>query len=321
MVSKLMRPWSVVAALLLALVVVLTGCSSSSDDEGGSGDSSETKTVTTLDGPVEIPADPQRIVALRNTAEALVLLDGNVVGVPEGYTEEMFGDNTEAWARYQALPKIGKMDDPDLEKVAALEPDLILGGVPQVYWADVNQEALGQIAPVVNLDTGSVSSEWTRVFAETTDIAGLNEAGTAKKDEYEARAAEVHDKHAAKIDGTKFVAIASWTPGTVYTQPAGSFTPQKAQDAGLVFPEGELAEVSVEQLGTLAEYDAILYPVQPDGTPTPEMQAVLDSELFKSLPAVRAGRVLAVSHTRPQTYDAGLASLDSLDEQLEKMPA
>jgi iron complex transport system substrate-binding protein len=70
----------------------------------------------------------------------------------------------------------------------------------------------------------------------------------------------------------------------------------------------------------LSDYDVIVYPTKPDGTTTPEVQAMLDSELFKSLPAVQAGRVLPVAYTDPFTYSSGQASLDSLEEQLEKLP-
>ncbi|PYE18174.1 hypothetical protein DFR67_105319 [Williamsia limnetica] len=70
----------------------------------------------------------------------------------------------------------------------------------------------------------------------------------------------------------------------------------------------------------LSDYDVIVYPTKPDGTTTPEVQAMLDSELFKSLPAVQAGRVLPVAYTDPFTYSSGQASLDSLEEQLAKLP-
>ncbi|WP_207836772.1 ABC transporter substrate-binding protein [Williamsia soli] len=316
---KKLRPWSLLAALTLFLVVLMTGCSDSSDDNAESG---ETVTVESVDGPVEIPADPQRIVALRGSAEALLSLGSdNVVGVPDLYTEDYFGEDTAAWEKYQSLPKVGTIAQPDYEAILALEPDLIVGNMLEKHWETVDKEKLKAIAPVVNLEGGSLLvTDWYETFDEAAGMAGMSEQAQEQKDQFHARADEIHQKYADKIDGKKFVAVASWSPGTFWDQNSGTYVPHKLEAAGLTFPTAEGQERSYEQLGMLADYDVIVYPVKPDGSATPEVQAMLDSELFKSLPAVQAGRVLAVAYTDPFTYSSGMASLNSLDEQLAKLP-
>ncbi|PZU03026.1 MAG: hypothetical protein DI630_05950 [Gordonia sp. (in: high G+C Gram-positive bacteria)] len=317
--SRRLRLWSLLAALPLLFVVLLTGCSDDSDKDSASG---ETRTVESVDGPVEIPTDPQRIVALRGSAEALLSLGSDkVVGVPDLYTADYFGNDTAAWDKYQSLPKVGTIAQPDYEAILALEPDLIVGNVLEKHWEAIDKEKLKAIAPVVNLEGGSLLvTDWYETFDEAADIAGMKTEAEEQKQQFHARADEIHQKYADKIDGTKFVAVASWSPGTFWDQNAGTYVPHKLEAAGLTFPTGEGQERSYEQLGMLADYDVIVYPTRADGTTTPEVQAMLDSELFKSLPAVQAGRVLAVAYTDPFTYASGMASLDSLEAQLEKLP-
>lgn len=317
--TRRVRTWALFAAVPMLLVVALTGCSDNSVGESASG---ETRSVESVDGPVEIPVDPQRIVALRGSAEALLSLGSDeVVGVPDLYTEDYFGTDTAAWEKYQSLPKVGTIAQPDYEAILALEPDLIVGNVLEKHWEAIDKEKLKAIAPVVNLEGGSLLvTDWYETFAEAADIAGMSEQADAQKSDFYARAEEIHEKYAGKIDGKEFVAVASWSPGTFWDQNSGTYVPHKLEAAGLTFPTAEGQERSFEQLGMLSGYDVIVYPTKPDGTTTPEVQAMLDSELFKSLPAVQAGRVLPVAYTDPFTYSSGQASLDSLEEQLESLP-
>jgi iron complex transport system substrate-binding protein len=202
------RAWALVAALPVLLVVAPTGCSDNSDGKSASG---ETRSVESVDGPVEIPVDPQRIVALRGSAEALLSLGSDeVVGVPDFYTEDYFGTDTAAWEKYQSLPKVGTIAQPDYEAILALEPDLIVGNVLEKHWEAIDKEKLTAIAPVVNLEGGSLLvTDWYETFAEAADIAGMSEKADAQKSEFYARAEEIHEKYAGKIDGKKFVAVAS----------------------------------------------------------------------------------------------------------------
>ena len=316
---KKLRLWSLFAVMPMVLVV-LAGCSDSSDDESESGG---TVTVQSIDGPVEIPENPQRIVALRGSAEALISLGSeNVVGVPDMYTEDYFGTDNAAWEKYQSLPKIGTIAVPEYEQILALEPDLIIGNVLEKHWDTWDQERLKAIAPVVILEGGNLLvTDWYRTFDEAAGIAGMTDEADAAEQQFQARADEIHEKYSSKIDGKSFVAVAAWSAGTYWNQTSGTYVPHKLEAAGLTFPKEEGAEYSMEELGLISDYDVVVYPVKPDGTATPEVQAMIDSELFKNLPAVKAGRVLAVSHTDAFTYSSGLAALDSLEEQLEKLPA
>jgi iron complex transport system substrate-binding protein len=310
-----------VTAALIALAIVTTGCSDDSDD---SGDQNATQTVQTVDGPVEVPEDPQRVVALWGSAETLLTLDGPLVGVSDGkYTEATFGDNTAAWDRYQSLPKVGSAVEPNYEKIAELKPDLILATIPESWWAKLDRARLESIAPVANLmmkDATAIADWKEPTFAEAARVVDLSGPASEKKAAYDARAEQIRADHASKIEGKKFIAISSWDSGSFYIMPSGTYTAHIPEAVGMTFPEGEAEELSLERLGDLAQYDVIVYPIQPDGTPTPAVQEILDSEQFRTLPAATSQRLIPLIYDQQLNYDASLVALESIDAALDAFP-
>jgi iron complex transport system substrate-binding protein len=115
--------------------------------------------------------------------------------------------------------------------------------------------------------------------------------------------------------------------GTFQREFAGSWGTNIAQDVGVTYygqvkvKGGGSKDVSeypsIEELTeSLGEADAITYSVQPDGTPNEAVKYVLDSELWKNLPAVKAGRTFAIRYTEAATYAAAMKTLDAVDQAL-----
>lgn len=113
------------AALVTALA--LAGCAAqpgSADDSGGSPGGSGTRSVEHARGTTDVPDDPQRVVVLEpvelDTAVALgvtpvgAAVASNVAGIPE-------------YLGVDGIEPVGTVPEPDLEAIAALKPDLILG--------------------------------------------------------------------------------------------------------------------------------------------------------------------------------------------------
>ncbi|MEZ5086642.1 MAG: hypothetical protein R2722_10435 [Tessaracoccus sp.] len=114
-------------------------------------------------------------------------------------------------------------------------------------------------------------------------------------------------------------------PGSFYREYANSTCTTYAGDAGLQFPGAAqdasngapFEEMSVERLGELSEFDAVLYPLGPDGKPTPAMVPLLESNAWKSLPLVQSDKALpVVCPYGTMTYTSGILNLKSLDEAL-----
>jgi iron complex transport system substrate-binding protein len=108
-----------------------------------------TKIVSHTLGRVEIPIHPQRIVVL--DANNAFLLDAlSALGVkPVGLTRCSNCINSDPFSEFLGdLPTVGTDEQPSLEKILSLKPDLILG----YKWQKSFYPLLSTIAPTVMID-------------------------------------------------------------------------------------------------------------------------------------------------------------------------
>ncbi|WP_025846365.1 ABC transporter substrate-binding protein [Brevibacillus agri] len=171
------RAPGMLSALLLAMAVLLAACGGAG---GGSGASQEnatavegqtaataatsgeakpsTRKVKTVNGEIEIPAEPKRIVAQGYLATFLAL-GIKPVGAPFWDI-----DSPHIKAQTAGIEDIGTIDASSVEKILALNPDLIvtLSDDPKLY------EQLSKIAPTLVFvhTTFKDSREQIRTFGE-----------------------------------------------------------------------------------------------------------------------------------------------------------
>ena len=138
-----------ILAPVIASVLVLAGCGGG----GGTAEEASGPTVETKFGAVEVPADPQRVVALGwGDAETALALGVQPVGASDWV--EFGGTGVGPWAEdlYDEAPEIIETMEPDYEAIAALEPDVILdtnsSGEKKRY------DRLSEIAPTVGVPEG-----------------------------------------------------------------------------------------------------------------------------------------------------------------------
>lgn len=124
------------------LVFAPYGCGS--DEQGGSGSSGETRSVEHALGTTEVPMNPQRVVVLdANTVDTVFALGVRSVGGPDPDSPAVLSHLKE---RLKEVESWGQEGQPDLETIATMEPDLILGIETQLE--EIYNEA-SQIAPTV----------------------------------------------------------------------------------------------------------------------------------------------------------------------------
>ncbi|MDL9948680.1 ABC transporter substrate-binding protein [Gordonia sp. ABSL11-1] len=328
----------VVAAGVAVAALVASGCSSGgSDDAGSSADQGATRTFTAANGTFEIPAKPTRIVALSRVIPSLFTADAAVVGATSGYDTSTIVDD-DAISRYKEVATLstgsaktnaGGGTQLSYEQIAALKPDLIISGFPQkAYKASISDEQLQAIAPTLSLGPAT-PTEWREVGEKAADAAGKTDEFDQQKAEYTKLADELKSKYAGTVAGKKFAAFSVFnsTQADSYQREFDdSFTTNVANDIGIAFPGGTPTKtseiVSIERLSDMADADVIVYQVNPDGSlKYPRMQEVLDSEAWKNLPAVKAGRVVPVAYASSETYAGAIKSLQSLSAGLDKLPA
>lgn len=183
--------------VLLSLLALLVACGGGDDDTGGASTSSAAIVVEHKYGMTEIPATPERVVSVGFNEQDIILALGVVpVGIRDWY-----GDQPHAvwpWA-VDALggaePEVLSATEINVEAVAALRPDLILG-VSSGMTED-EYEQLSAIAPTVAqsgdfIDYGMPWQDATLLIGEA-----LGRAGQARQliDDTEGLFASVRAEH------------------------------------------------------------------------------------------------------------------------------
>ena len=231
---------SLVVVALAMTTFGLIGCSSNNVTE----QSSETRTVETVKGEVEIPANPQRIVDVSGSSEELVLLGHTVVGTAN--VDSYDTENVPAYMKEQLgdAKVVGHsmMETMDIEAILACEPDLIIMSTRQEQIYD----ELKEIAPTVMLE--DQSNDWEDKLEDVAEIFGQEEEAVAWLYAYYAKAEKLGKeiKSANGEDTTYLTVLAS----------SGSF---------MVFSEGGIGTVlkddmKLPQPANMPEQDSITLP-------------------------------------------------------------
>ncbi|GAB3949664.1 iron-siderophore ABC transporter substrate-binding protein [Kribbella albertanoniae] len=324
--TPLRRRGAALTAAILSVSLVLTACGGGEDTAGAKpGDTAaETRTVTAGNGPIKVPAAPKRVVTIGNTDLPFIDMGGAPVGVSGAAPSEISLLPADQQETYKKATSVG--GEVDLEKVAALKPDLILVQIPDAEFKKMEKQ-LTSIAPTVfwGLDT-----EWKALAEQLADAGNVKDSLTRQKAEYESKVATMKQTYAELIKTTKFVNLDRYSnsdPGTYVIGDIGCV--EIAQDdIGFNFPKAPagkdpLAYTSLpfEQLTKLSQYGVITYPADAEGKPTEVFAPVVDTNTWKALPLVTSGHALGVFCPGNNSYGAVLRYLDSLDKALATLPA
>ncbi|MFI8822810.1 ABC transporter substrate-binding protein [Streptomyces sp. NPDC053431] len=242
------------------------------------------RTLTHALGRTEIPAAPKRVVVL-DVGE----LD-NVVSLgvkPVGYAPSEADDGIPGYLKKDAGdPKpVGTINNLNLEAIANLQPDLILGS--QLRAADKYDE-LSKIAPTVF----SIRPGFTWKENYLLNAAALDRTAEAKSKlaAYETKAEQL-GKDIGPDKPT--VSMVRYLPGKIRLYAKASFIGTILEDAGLPRPANQrvddlAVEVSPEKIDQ-ADGDWIFTGVYGDPKAT-KRDTAQANPLWKNLRAVKAGR-------------------------------
>jgi iron complex transport system substrate-binding protein len=223
----------------------------------------ETRSFTAANGTFDIPVAPQRIVALNDQIVALPLyeLGATVVGAA-GRTDAdgnvfMRGGMDTLGIDYSNtdIAYVGAFNALDLEAIAALQPDLIIGGT---YTDAAAVEQLQAIAPTLVIDNGALGLIET--LKTLADVSG-------KSGDFERR----YERYLANVERTK---------GYIGEPASISAT------MTFMFPAGEELWVYRTDLGAISQVLSELGFAQPDAVASlAENQASWSAELIQELDA------------------------------------
>ncbi|MFC0626873.1 ABC transporter substrate-binding protein [Kribbella deserti] len=260
-------------ALLAVAALALTGCGSNEPDNAPGADASAgqagegwPRTVEHAMGKTEVPAKPKRVVALdASFVDATLIMDTPVVGFTEyrtidGSLPDYLGDDRTKFA--PEAQSVGTLAEPNLEKIQALKPDLIVS-------AKVRHEKLydqlSKIAPTVMSETtGPTWKDNIRMEAKALGQEALAEQELAQ---YEAAAKTVGAAINAKAKNPT-ISVVRFLDGPTRLYQKASFSGIVFADAGLARPKSQdvddfALEISPERIKD-ADADAIFVTVYAD---------------------------------------------------------
>ncbi|QDQ15505.1 ABC transporter substrate-binding protein [Streptomyces spectabilis] len=311
----------------VALGLVLTGCGSSKDKADAS-DKGETRVFTADNGKIKIPAEPKRVVATGYAVPVMIEAHAPLVGISSWKRGEPMMSKKDL-AAYKKLPKVAgeQATETNYEAIAEAEPDLIVIGVPAPVLGDIDVKRLESIAPVVAIGP-TVPSAWRELSRKQADAAGSLKQFDSLQSTYEAKAAELKKKYKNVLPQLKLGHVGAYgesAKGTFQREFGRSWGTNIAEDVGAEY-YGKVKKAgpgsravseypSIEELpASLRDADAITYSVMADGSVPKSVQYVMDSKLWKNLPAVKAKKTFPIRYTEAATYGQAMQTLDAIDE-------
>jgi iron complex transport system substrate-binding protein len=287
-----------VATVAAAVGLTLAACGQvqdSSSPSGGSTDGAAAATVETLFGPVTVPANPQRVVALGwSDAETALALGVQPVAVSDWLA--FGGKGVGPWAAdlYTSSPTILPTLELNYEQISALDPDLILN-----TRSDNTKEKfdeLSKIAPTVSAPPGvtvQYGTTWQQQMEQVSTALG-------KKAEGDKAVADVNAAFAAAESANPNFAGRTVGVGAFFSDSYGAYvdgdsrvdfmkslgfvnSPEiQAQAAGGSFYVA-LARENIEQLSADL---TIIFPIGGDAAP------LKADPVLNQIPSAQAGHLL-----------------------------
>ncbi|MBJ8071255.1 MULTISPECIES: iron-hydroxamate ABC transporter substrate-binding protein [Bacillus cereus group] len=269
-------------SLTVLFVLVMSACSNGSTDKknDAKGKKSETITYQSENGKVEVPANPQRVVVLSSFAGNVMSLGVNLVGVDSWSKQNPRFDSK--------LKNVAEVSDENVEKIAELNPDLIIG-LSNIK----NVDKLKKIAPTVTYTYGKV--DYLTQHLEIGKLLNKEKEAKTWVDDFKKRAQTAGKDIKAKIGEDATVSVVenfnkqlyvygeNWGRGTeILYQEMKLKMPEKVKEKAL--KEGYYA-LSTEVLPEFAG-DYLIVSKNKDTD-----NSFQETESYKNIPAVKNNRV------------------------------
>lgn len=276
------------------------------------------RTVVHYQGETTINAAPTKVVVISTgQADAMLTLGMCPIGSTtasgaEGpvsqYLKDAYPDQVSA---IEAITKVGSRNEPDIEAIGALKPDLILTNIAGKDDADTLHKNLTAIAPtVVMRGTGQF---WKTDFLLLADALGKREAAQSLLDTLKKEAAEA----GSALSSAGTVSLLRKNSDKLRIFGPISFAGSVVADMGLQRPDtqqftnGVSNELSSETLDQ-ADGDWLFYGIQGD-----KDEELTGQALWGSLKAVSAGHAVKVDDD-PFFLNAGPTAARVVRDQIVK---
>ncbi|MFI6500910.1 ABC transporter substrate-binding protein [Nonomuraea typhae] len=274
------------ATLAVLPVLAVAACGASTTAQSGG----PTRTVKHAMGETKVPETPKRVVVLdTDKLDTMVSLGLAPIGAAQAA-------ESQKWPAYlgdalKDTKPVGTLQQPDLEAIMALKPDLILG---TKFRQAAFYDKLSKIAPTVF--TEKVGVTWKENVKLDAEALGKPAEAAKLMSDYETRAKTVGRRFSALK-----VSIVRFMPTEIRMYGPESFSGIVVGDAGIQRPAAQLlAAQEDKRFGKLsqeniaqADGDALFYSAYGEAAATSQAE-VTAGPLWKKLRAVTSGRAHVV---------------------------
>lgn len=313
------RAWTLLA-LMFVLSVVLTACGDKPSSQSSativpqeSAKADSPRTIKHAMGESAVPANPKRVVILTNEGtEALLALGIKPVGAVESYIGSPWFDHIKA--DMQGVTTVGGESQPNLEVIASLKPDLIIGNKmrhEKVY------DQLKAIAPTVYSET--LRGEWKSNFSLYADTLNKKAEGDKIIGAFDKRIEDFKSKAGDKLK--EKVAVVRFMGGKTRYYYGNMFTGVIFKQIGMVrsdakSDEKSFEDITKERLTELDAADKVFYFTYEtgDGKGTKQEQEWMNDPLWKNLKVVKENKLIKVNDATWNTAGGVKAANIMLDD-------
>lgn len=270
--------------------------------------------------PLCVPERPKRVVVLDQSFSLGIGLELGlpIVGAP---LTRMSDEILSKQAQEAGVTDLGFVTEPSLERIVALQPDMIIAFTGNAGLAESVYPMLSSLAPTV-LD---ISGDWRGFYDVIAQLTGREAEVAPLFAAYEARVQDIRAR--MPEDTVSIIRITPWD-FQVYLDSAKAYAPfEVASEAGLkrtsyeTDPSGQetLKRPDWEELAAL-DGDILLYIVggTNDSATSGRLQEVTESPLWQMLPAVQSGRVHPIDPAIWMEF-SGLPSAHRVLDDIERL--
>jgi iron complex transport system substrate-binding protein len=290
---------------ILLLTLVISACSNESSGKVDTTTKKEEqpKTITyqSETGPIEVPANPKKVILLSGFTGNVIDLGVNIVGV------DVWSKNNPTFK--DELKDVEEVSDENLEKIIELEPDLIIG-LSNIK----NLDKLKEIAPTVTYTWGK--EDYLTQHLEIGKLLNKEKEAQVWIDDFKTRAQTAGEEIRAKIGDDATVSVLeaydkdlyvfgeNWARGTeILYQAMNLKMPEKVKEMAL---KSGYYTISAEVLPEYAG-DYVILSKYADAD-----SSFQETETYKNIPAVKNKRVFELNGN-----GASFSDPVTLENQLE----